>query len=173
MGTKCYLSDFDCGMIVGARQGGLNISETADLLGFPCTTVRICDFVVSVSPFVSPCACQSLVFPILCISALFHYFISLIVWFPRFSTLLPRYPSLSVLFKPHCFSLSVLDCNVFMPFFPVFHLRDFPVSPVLCTLTFDFGFCFLFYFDPLFLDPALFLDFRFWILCVFLFWLDL
>ena len=28
-------SDFDRGMIVGARQGGLNISET----GFSCTTV--------------------------------------------------------------------------------------------------------------------------------------
>ena len=32
MGKKCDLSDFDRGMIVGARQGGLNISETADLL---------------------------------------------------------------------------------------------------------------------------------------------
>ena len=31
---KCDLSDFDWGMIVGARQGGLSISETADLLGF-------------------------------------------------------------------------------------------------------------------------------------------
>ena len=34
MGKKCDLSDFDRGMIVGVRQGGLNISETADLLGF-------------------------------------------------------------------------------------------------------------------------------------------
>ena len=41
--TKCQngeeieieeISDFDHGMIVGARQGGLSISETADLLGF-------------------------------------------------------------------------------------------------------------------------------------------
>ena len=34
MGKGCDLSDFDCGMIVGARHGGLSISETADLLGF-------------------------------------------------------------------------------------------------------------------------------------------
>ena len=33
------LSDFDRGMIVGARQGGLNISEIVDLLGFSRTTV--------------------------------------------------------------------------------------------------------------------------------------
>ena len=39
-GKKCDLSDFDCGMIVCARQGGLNISETADL-GFSRTTVSI------------------------------------------------------------------------------------------------------------------------------------
>ena len=39
MGKKCDLSDFDCGMIVGARQAGLSISETADLLGFLHTTV--------------------------------------------------------------------------------------------------------------------------------------
>ena len=36
--TKCQngeemSSDFDYGMIVGARQGGLSFSETADLLG--------------------------------------------------------------------------------------------------------------------------------------------
>ena len=35
-GKKC---DFDRGMIVGARQGGLSISETADRLGFSGTTV--------------------------------------------------------------------------------------------------------------------------------------
>ena len=32
-------SDLDRGMIVGARQGGLSISETADLLGLSHTTV--------------------------------------------------------------------------------------------------------------------------------------
>ena len=43
MGKKCYVSDFDCGMIVGARQGGLSISEIANLLGFSSTTVsRVC-----------------------------------------------------------------------------------------------------------------------------------
>lgn len=39
MGKKCDLSDFDREMIVGVRQGGLSISETADLLGFSHTTV--------------------------------------------------------------------------------------------------------------------------------------
>ena len=34
MGNKCDLNDFDCGMIVGARQDGLSISETADLWDF-------------------------------------------------------------------------------------------------------------------------------------------
>ena len=34
MGKKCDLSDFDRGIIVGARQGAFRISETADLLGF-------------------------------------------------------------------------------------------------------------------------------------------
>ncbi|MCJ8745599.1 hypothetical protein PDJAM_G00131940 [Pangasius djambal] len=33
------LSDFDFGVVVGARQAGLRISETADLLGFSHTTV--------------------------------------------------------------------------------------------------------------------------------------
>ena len=43
MGKKCHLSDFDRRMIVGARQVGLSISETADLLGFSCKTVsRVC-----------------------------------------------------------------------------------------------------------------------------------
>ena len=43
MGNKCDLSDFDHGMIVGAKQNGLSISETADLLGFSHTTVsRVC-----------------------------------------------------------------------------------------------------------------------------------
>ena len=35
------LSDFDHGMVVGARQGCLNISETADHLGFSFTTVSL------------------------------------------------------------------------------------------------------------------------------------
>ena len=40
---KSDLSVFDCGMIVIARQCGLSISETADLLGFSCTRVsRVC-----------------------------------------------------------------------------------------------------------------------------------
>ncbi len=39
MGKKGDLSDFERGMIVGARQAGLNISQTADLLGFSHTTI--------------------------------------------------------------------------------------------------------------------------------------
>ncbi len=39
MGKKGYLSDFERGMVVGARRAGLSISKTADLLGFPCTTI--------------------------------------------------------------------------------------------------------------------------------------
>ena len=39
IGKNGDLRDFDHGMIVGARQGGLSISETADLLGFSCATV--------------------------------------------------------------------------------------------------------------------------------------
>ena len=43
MGKLCNQSNFDYGLIVGARQGGLSISETADHLGFPCTIVsRVC-----------------------------------------------------------------------------------------------------------------------------------
>ena len=38
MGKKCDPSDFDHGMMAGARQGGLSISETADLLGFSHTS---------------------------------------------------------------------------------------------------------------------------------------
>lgn len=39
MGKKCDLSDFEHGMIVGARQAGLNISETADLPGLSYTKI--------------------------------------------------------------------------------------------------------------------------------------
>lgn len=37
MGVECDLSVFDHNMIVGTRWGGLNISETADLLGLSHT----------------------------------------------------------------------------------------------------------------------------------------
>ena len=41
--VTCDLSDFDRGRIVGARQGDLIISETADFLGFSGITVsRVC-----------------------------------------------------------------------------------------------------------------------------------
>ena len=43
MGKTCDLSDFEHGMIVGARQGGLSISETADLLGFSRTTLEFAE----------------------------------------------------------------------------------------------------------------------------------
>ncbi len=33
------LSDFEHGMVDGARRTGLSISQTADLLGFSCTTI--------------------------------------------------------------------------------------------------------------------------------------
>ncbi len=36
---KADLSDFECGMTVGAIRAGLSISETADLLGYSCTTI--------------------------------------------------------------------------------------------------------------------------------------
>ncbi len=32
MGKKGHLSDFECGMIVGARRAGPSISKTADLI---------------------------------------------------------------------------------------------------------------------------------------------
>ncbi len=38
MGKNGDLSDFEHGMVVGARWPGLSISKTADLLGFPRTT---------------------------------------------------------------------------------------------------------------------------------------
>ncbi len=39
MGKKGDLSDFEHGMVVGARRAGLSISKTADLLGFSLTTI--------------------------------------------------------------------------------------------------------------------------------------
>ncbi len=39
MGKKGDLSDFERGMVFGARRTGLSISKTADLLGFPRTTI--------------------------------------------------------------------------------------------------------------------------------------
>ncbi len=39
MGKKGDLSDFERGMVVGARGAGLSISKTADLLGFSRTTI--------------------------------------------------------------------------------------------------------------------------------------
>ncbi len=39
MGKKGDLSDFERGMVVGARQAGLSISKTADLLEFSHTTI--------------------------------------------------------------------------------------------------------------------------------------
>ncbi len=39
MEKKRDLSDFERGMVVGARRAGLNISKTADLLGFSRTTI--------------------------------------------------------------------------------------------------------------------------------------
>ena len=42
MGKKGDLSDFECGVVVGARRAGLSISETAYLLGFsPPTIFRV------------------------------------------------------------------------------------------------------------------------------------
>ncbi len=39
MGKKGDLSDFECGMVVGARRAALSIYKTADLLGFSRTTI--------------------------------------------------------------------------------------------------------------------------------------
>jgi len=39
MGKNGDLSDFERGMVVGARRAGLSMSETADLLGFTPTTI--------------------------------------------------------------------------------------------------------------------------------------
>ncbi len=39
MGKKVYLSDFERGMVVGARRSGLSISKTAKILGFSRTTI--------------------------------------------------------------------------------------------------------------------------------------
>ncbi len=39
MGKKGDLSDFECGMGVGARRAELSISKTADLLGFSHITI--------------------------------------------------------------------------------------------------------------------------------------
>ncbi len=39
MGKKGDLSDFERGVVVGARRAGLSISKTADLLGFSHTTI--------------------------------------------------------------------------------------------------------------------------------------
>ncbi len=39
MGKKGDLSDFERGMVVGARWAGEGISKTADLQGFSCTTI--------------------------------------------------------------------------------------------------------------------------------------
>ncbi len=39
MGKKGDLSDFERGMVVGARRDGLSISKTANLLGFSHTTI--------------------------------------------------------------------------------------------------------------------------------------
>ncbi len=39
MGKKEDLSDFECGMVVGAGRAGRSISKTADLLRFSRTTI--------------------------------------------------------------------------------------------------------------------------------------
>jgi len=43
MGKKGELSNFERDKVVGARQAGLSISQSAQLLGFSCTTIsRVC-----------------------------------------------------------------------------------------------------------------------------------
>jgi len=39
MGKKVDLSNFERGMVVGARRAGLSISQSAQLLEFSCTTI--------------------------------------------------------------------------------------------------------------------------------------
>ncbi len=39
MGKKGDLKNFEHGIVVGNRWAGLSISQTADLLGFPCTAI--------------------------------------------------------------------------------------------------------------------------------------
>ncbi len=39
MGKEGDLSDFECGMVVGAKRADMSISKTADLLGFSRTTI--------------------------------------------------------------------------------------------------------------------------------------
>ncbi len=39
MGKKGDLSDFERGIVVGARRAGLSISKIADLLGFSCKPI--------------------------------------------------------------------------------------------------------------------------------------
>lgn len=39
MGKKVDLGDFECVMLVGARQAGINISQTVDLLGISYTII--------------------------------------------------------------------------------------------------------------------------------------
>ncbi len=71
MGKKEDLSDFERGMVVGARRAGLSISQTADLLGFSHTTIsrvyrecnlqQLCDAIVSIWTKISEECFQHLV----------------------------------------------------------------------------------------------------------------
>ncbi len=61
MGKKGDLSDFERGMVFGARRAGLSISKTADLLGFSSTTIsRVFPNIqwVAVVWTEMPCWCQ-------------------------------------------------------------------------------------------------------------------